>query len=67
MHSQLLCEVLLWNVVSELLKMIGMPVAELAQEFGIKLKKKKSGHIDAEPSCGVAELPNLHVKNKKQK
>lgn len=57
----------LWNVVSELLKMIGMPVAELAQEFGIKLKKKKSGHIDAEPSCGVAELPNLHVKNKKQK
>jgi hypothetical protein len=59
----------LWTVVKELLSRIGMPVDELALEFGItikksrksKRKKRQSGHIDAEPSRGVADNDDIMV------
>ena len=34
---------LLWNTVSEILQIAGYPVADLAREFGIKIKVKCQG------------------------
>jgi hypothetical protein len=37
---------LLWNTIDEILEIAGYPVAELAKEFGIKAKKKRSINQD---------------------
>jgi DNA polymerase, archaea type len=47
---------LLWNSLEEIFEQIGLPVQELASEFGVKVKKKKKGH-KAEPPSGVAGQP----------